>query len=107
MAEDVKTDLTPDEVRDADIAAFEKRRKRWAERFAERGATFDSDLRDVNPVFVRWYLEQSPKTREAIRQFWADEALAHPEIAHAHERAGHARMSLVISYAAEEHGYTP
>lgn len=105
MAESVTTGLTPDQVRAADIAADEALRQGWADRFANQGPTFDADLREANPVFVRWYLDQDKDVRAALRVYWAAEAAQHPDINHNHERGGYARLVMLIAYAAERFRY--
>lgn len=94
-----------EEIRAADLAGAEARRQRWAEEFGRRPMTFDRDLDGINPKFVSWFEAQPGETRDDIREYWANEASKHPEISHEHERGQHGRMTMVIHYAAEKHGY--
>ncbi len=93
------------EIRKDDLEAAEGRRKRWLEEFAARPLTFDRDMTGINPKFIAWFGAQPGNVRDDIREYWDSEAKTHPDISHAHERGQHGRMTMVIHYAAEKHGY--
>lgn len=97
--------LAVEKVRAADIEADLKRRVDLAKRFAVQGPTFARDLVGINQRFLKWFTRSHQSIRDDLAAYWEREASSHPDISHQHDRGQHARMTMVIEYAAERHGY--
>lgn len=93
-------------LRRADREAAEERRARWEREFMEGPPpTFDRDCQGINPAFLAWLAKQGTEIRDDLVAYWDSDCKTAAGVSHASPRGQHARMTMVIAYATERHGY--